>query len=195
MKIIPSFNTIKINFSSITKNQLIIILSFFTLFLLIINLVKAVKNSSNNKSSANIAEASLSGPINLNKTFIFKTSSSGNTPFKYTIMNASLQNQAVVAGQVVSAIQGKTFLIINLKLNNGSMTPLSINTKDYIRLIIGTDKSDLLAADFHSDPVVVQPISAKLTRLGFVVPSNIKTYQLKIGELEGNKKDVDIHFK
>ena len=70
-----------------------------------------------------------------------------------------------------------------------------MNTKDYVRLSInGTDK-ELLAPEIHNDPVVIQAISTKSTRVGFPLSASDKKLKLFIGEINGNKTQIELNFK
>lgn len=133
----------------------------------------------------------------INKEFIFPLRDSSSIEvgkIKYTIENAQLMDEIIIKGQRATAIEGKTFLIINLKLTNELDQPIKINTRDYIRLIIDKNEQDLIAPDIHNDPVEIQPISTKLTRVGVPLDENFKTIQLKIGEINGEKTTLDINF-
>jgi hypothetical protein len=112
---------------------------------------------------------------------------------KYTLVSGELTDQILVNGQKATAVSGKTFLIINIKLTNDSNNKATINTRDYIRLSTGSD-SEWLAPDIHNDPVEVQPISTKYTRLGFPVDSNVKNFKVRVGEINGDKTTLDLTF-
>lgn len=132
--------------------------------------------------------------MNINRTFDFPiTNDSGNKvgEFKYTINNAELRNQIVVKGQKATAIKGRTFLILNLKIDNPTDERVEINARNYIRLSIN-DSSELYAPDIHNDPIEVQAKSVKETRVGFAINNSYKKLQLQVGEISGNKTSVDL---
>lgn len=112
----------------------------------------------------------------------------------YFIDNVELRDEIVVKGQKATALKGKSFLIINLKITNNSNSPIIINTKDYVRLIVSNNDKELIAPDIHNDPVEVQAISTKLTRLGFPVNDSDTTLSLKVGEINGSKTDIPLSF-
>jgi hypothetical protein len=134
--------------------------------------------------------------LTLNKEFTFATyNNSGNKlgEFKYTIENAELRDEIIVRGQKATAIQGKTFLILNIKLTNDQDKNLNINSRDYVRLSSGNN--EWLAPDVHNDPLEIQAISTKYSRLGFAVFDNQRNFKLKVGEIDKDKTDIEINFK
>lgn len=133
----------------------------------------------------------------LNKEFDFPLKDSTGkevSKFKYIIESVDLRDEIVVKGQKATAIQGKIFLIINLKIVNEHNQGVQINTKDYVRLSLNGNKTEWLASDFHNDPVEIQAISTKQTRLGFAVNNSDKNPLLRIGEINGEKIELPIKF-
>jgi len=133
----------------------------------------------------------------INKDFEFPIKDSdGNTvtTISYAIQSAQIQDQIIVKGQKATAVTGRTFLIINLKLSNKSNKLIQINTRDYVRLGVNGDDKDLLAPDIHNDPVQVQPIATEYTKLGFPVNTSDKKFTLYIGEIDGSKSAVPLQF-
>ena len=86
-------------------------------------------------------------------------------------------------------------MIINLKIINDLNSCVQINTKDYVRLSLNGDKNVWLAPDIHNDPVEVQAISTKLTRVGFAISTSDKNIILRIGEINGAKTDIPVDPK
>jgi hypothetical protein len=112
---------------------------------------------------------------------------------KYKIENAELYDSLIVKGQRAKAVKGRQFLIINLKLDNEFSQSIQIKTADYIRLVVN-NKNEQLAPDIHNDPVEVQPISTKYTRVGFPINETDKDLVIKVGEISGDKTDIRINF-
>jgi hypothetical protein len=133
----------------------------------------------------------------LNKEFSFSlTDEKGKSVsnFKYTIENAELRNEIIVKGQKATAIKGRVFLILNLKINNSLNQNIKINSKDYIRLSVNGSK-EKLAPDIHNDPVEVQAISTKVTRLGLAINDTDKDIVLQVGEINGKKESIKLDLK
>lgn len=172
-------------------------LGFLVIILLIIGglfLISKPRSAGNN-ANTQISLPSALATKELNKDFSFPIKDDKGTEvgkITYTIQNAEIRNEIIVNGQKATAIKGKAFLIFNLKLTNNTNNGISLNSKDYIR--ISTDKKEWLAPDIHNDPVNVQAISTKLTRLGFPINENDKKFTVAVGEINGEKTDFDLLF-
>jgi len=113
---------------------------------------------------------------------------------KYQIQNIELRDEIVVKGKRATAIKGRTFLIVNLRVTNDYQSAIEINTRDYVRLSVNNSK-ERLAADIHNDPVEIQPISTKETRLGFPINDSDNDLKLFIGEINGKKEELKLNLK
>ena len=145
----------------------------------------------------NLSQAKPLATQALNRTFEFPlVDGEGKevSKIKYIIEGAELQDEIIVKGQRAYAVEGRTFLILNIKIINNYDQGIQINAKDYIRLIInGT--SDRVAADVHNDPIQIQAISTKQTRLGFPIDDTYKSLVLQIGEIKGEKQTLNLDLK
>jgi hypothetical protein len=151
--------------------------------------VQTFNTVDNSKIQVPVAKAQ----SDLNRDFSFQLASGKQTyKFTYTIESAQLVDQIIVQGQLAKAVAGKNFLILNLKVTNDNTQGIQINTRDFVRLSGGD--TEWLAADVHNDPVEIQAISTKYTRLGFPVDENQKNFKLQIGEITGDKTIVDLNF-
>jgi hypothetical protein len=111
---------------------------------------------------------------------------------KYIIENAELRDEIVVKGKKASAVAGKRFLVLNLKITNDTNQNISMNTKDYVRLFVNGNESEPLSPNIHNDPVVVDAISVKPTRIGFAINEADSNLKIKIGEIKGEKQTIDL---
>lgn len=114
--------------------------------------------------------------------------------FKYIVQNAELTREIIVKGQKNTLVKGRAFLVLNLKINNDGKQKIQVNTRDYLRITVNGNEAELLAPDIHNDPVEVQPISTKFTRVGYVIDDTAQNIKLQIGEIDGVKKTVDLNF-
>lgn len=134
----------------------------------------------------------------INKSFDFPVNDAQGrqiTTIKYVVQSADLQNQIVVKGQTATAIAGRAFLIINLKLTNNSDKDIQINTRDYLRLTVNGNDTEHLAPDIYNDPVDVQAISTKYTRAGFAINTTDKNLKLYVGEISGDKTPIQLNLQ
>lgn len=136
---------------------------------------------------------------NLNRSFNFPlTDEEGESvgSFDYTIENVELRKQIIVQGKRATSVEGRVFLILNLKVINNLDQAISLNTRDYIRVIVNNNSKELLAPDIHNDPVEVQAISTKYSRLGLAINSTDinNPIILQIGEIGGKKQTIEVKF-
>jgi len=114
------------------------------------------------------------------------------TEVKFSLESAELRDEIIVKGQRATAIEGRAFVILTIKITSGFNRGLEINSRDYFRLTVNDNEGELLAPEIHNDPVTVQPKSTKYTRLGFPVNETDRNLRLIIGEIEGEKTVIDL---
>lgn len=142
-----------------------------------------------------VMDAKMTKPINREFTFpLVDAKGDEVTRITYTVEAAELRDEIITQGKRASAVKGRTFLIIPIKITNNFDKALEIQSKDYMRLVVGGNDIELRAADLHSDPVTVQAISTKLSRLGFAINDTDTNVKLLIGELNGTKETIEISF-
>ncbi len=132
----------------------------------------------------------------INKTFSFPVKGSDGAPvatLAYTITDVAEQNEIILQGEKATAVSGRTFFIVNLKITNPSQQGIQINARDYVRLST-KGNNEQLAPDIHNDPVMVQAISTKYSRLGFPVNASDKKFVLSVGEINGSKTAIPVNF-
>jgi hypothetical protein len=118
------------------------------------------------------------------------------TNFNYQIVNAEIRNEIIVNGKPAVAIKGKTFLVLSINIENAYNQAINVNAKDYVRLTLNNNPSVMYAADIHNDPVNIQAISTKPTRIGFVIDDSIKNMAILVGEIKNtNKQKITLNFK
>jgi hypothetical protein len=113
---------------------------------------------------------------------------------KYSIQTAELRKDIVVNGQTAKAVPGRAFLILTIKLSNDLNRSVDMNTRDYVRLATAGKEDEWLAPEIHNDPVEIQAISVKYTRLGFAVDDNDKGFILQVGDINQNKDKIELKF-
>ncbi len=113
---------------------------------------------------------------------------------KFFIENAELRDEIIVKGKRALAVKGRTFLIFNLKVTNDYTLPVSINSRDYFRVLVGKN-AEKLAPEIHNDPVEIQAISTKYTRIGLPIDDSDKEITLQVGEINGKKENIKFTFK
>lgn len=130
--------------------------------------------------------------IDLNQTIDIPVDST-QQDITYTIVDAEIKDTIVLKGTNARAVDGKQFLILNLKLSNRSEQRVRLNTRDYVRLGVN-GQEERLAPSIHNDPVEVQPISDQYTRLGFSVNKSDTDYVLYLGEISEEKIEIPVQL-
>jgi hypothetical protein len=178
-----------------TKKIVGLIAGIIVLVLAFVFFTRSNKSSNTSLQANNSVSAKSSATIG--KEFEFPIKDDGGkevSKFKYTVESAEVRDEIVVKGQKVNSSDGRTFLVINLKLANTLDRMMQINSRDYIRLIRNGNPNEQLAPDVHNDPVEVQAISTKLTRVAFPINNTDTDLQLQIGEIAGEKQIVPVTF-
>lgn len=194
------FGNLKKKFSENKKMFTFVPVVIIGIFLII--LIGSFFRNMTDKSSvmgAHSTDTSLNKPIaekTLNKSFAFPILNDEDKEvgkIQYTVEKVALRDEFVINGQKASALEGRAFLILSLKMKNDTENTVSINTRDFVRLKIkGSD--EILAPTIHNDPVDVQAISSLPTQLGFPITDDVRSFTLQIGEISGKKETVEVKF-
>lgn len=172
---------------------------FLVIGILVIFLVYRIQGSRSNevKGETNgrveVKDARSSKDVNFNFSFPLKDSNKETvSEVKVTIESAELRDEIIVKGKKATSVKGRTFLVLNIKVKNEYDQAIEVNTRNYIRLSVNGNEDEWLAPDIHNDPLEVQAISTKMTRMGFPVNESDKDFVLQIGEITGDKQKVEL---
>lgn len=183
---------------NLPTNKLFTIIFFGILFIGVVYFIGAV-SSGLNKPSGNKTELSPPKAIqSVSKEFSFPLKDQKGeeiSKLKYVLENVELRDQIVVKGQKATAILGRDFLVVNLKITNDFNKNVQINTRDYLRLSRNDNDKELLAPEIHNDPVEIQATSTKFTRVAFAINESDKKLKLRVGELDKDKTIIDLTVK
>jgi hypothetical protein len=116
------------------------------------------------------------------------------TKIKFSIDTVEKTDQVLVKDQVFTAKNNKMFLIVNLQLKNDATSALNILPGDLVRLSYGSSPDNKFAPDLHNNLVLVSAISTKTDRVGFVIPNDVRSFKIFVGELEGKKEEINVDF-
>ena len=197
---IPKISLPKLNFKlpNLPYKKLSIYALVGVAFLLVLWLVtKSLTNGSSSVAgtSTQIKIKSAKASQMIEREFLFPLTDGNGvsvSQLRYFIEKAEKMDEIVVKGQRATAIKGRTFLIITLKIANDYNRAIEINTKDYIRLSVNGNQNEWLAPDVHNDPVLVQASSTKFTRVGFPINDSDQELLLRAGEIEGEKELIQL---
>lgn len=156
-------------------------------------LIRTVASKTPSSPNTNIAAPYKTLELNREFSYTVKNSAGEDTDMKihFKLEKLELAKEIVAKGQRATAISGRSFLLLTIKLTNNEEVGIEIDTRDYVRLSVDGSE-EKLAADIHNDPVEVQPLSTKTTRIGFPVNDTIKKVTLYIGEIKGEKEAIAI---
>ena len=155
----------------------------------------ATNTNTNSASSQKPSAPIVKAKQGINKEFNFPIKDVDGkeiSKIKYFISSASLQDEILVKGERARAVKGRTFLILDLKITNPYKQGVQINSRDYVRLVVNNKLSELIAADIHNDPVEVQAIATKSTRIGFPINEADHNLDIQVGEINGSKTTVKL---
>lgn len=183
------------------KKTVFLVAALFILVAIAVAIKSRSINVSRKNSSSTLGEkVEINGPLktlDVNREFQFPVKDAKGkvvTKLKYFIEKAELRDEIVVKGQKATAVKGRVFLIIYLKVTNEFSQKLDINTRNYIRLSVNGNENEWLAPDIHNDPVEVQAQSTKATRLGYPINESDTKLLLRVGEIDGDKERVELNF-
>jgi hypothetical protein len=182
----------QINFKKLLPALFVVGAAGLTIFV-ISRLLAKVSSTSSDVTRVSVAGAKATNQLNRDFLFPLKDAKGTTvTEMKFTLENAELRDEIIVKGKRAVAIEGRTFLILTFKITSDYTKSLEINTKNYFRLTKNGNETDLLAADIHNDPVIVQPTSTKYTRIGWPIDDSDQDLVMLVGEIEGEKTKVEL---
>lgn len=183
-------------FISRLPKRLVLIFIFIIGVIVVARFLSTDKDSPETTTSAeNIVEAKEVQSLDREFIFPLRSGTEDISEIKYFLDDVELREEIVVQGQKATAVPGRIFLIVTLKISNEFEQTIEMNTRDYLRLIIDGNQNEKLAPDIHNDPVEIQAISTKYTRLGFAIDDNDKPLALQIGEINGEKEIIELDLR
>lgn len=178
------------------KKLVLLGVAIIVALLVIFTLKNILANQGNQTADSRVSLREAKAKVDINKNFSFPLKDQKGeevSRIEYSIIDAQLQDQIVSKGKSYTTVKGRTILVLNIKITNQYDKSIEINTRDYIRLVVG-DSKELLAADIHNDSVMIQAISTKYTRLGFPIYDSDKNLKILVGEIGTKKEEVAINF-
>lgn len=137
-----------------------------------------------------------SSKVNVNKTFSIPIKSSDGKPtgqdLKVTVTTIEQTDSILIQNKPAKTKNGKTFLLVNMEIQNDTKTELKIKPVDMVRLVSSDGKN--FAADVYNNDVSAKAVSIQKTRVGYVVEKSQRTFRLLIGEVRGTQEPIDVNF-
>ena len=110
-----------------------------------------------------------------------------------TLTDADIDNVLLIQGKRATTREGKTFLIINMEVENKFEVPLYIFPIDLLRLVREDGKP--IAPSVHQGTVEIRPVSVKKSNVGFVINPDEKAFRIEVGDVSSEKQILEISFK
>lgn len=126
----------------------------------------------------------------IGKNFEFSVKKYSKDKFKLNLLGVSKVKMVTTQNQPVLAKEGEAFLLVYLETENNSEAPITIDSRNYFRLLGEGDKK--FAPDFYNGPVQIEPLSVKKDQIGFVIQEDRKELKLQVGEIDGLKETIEI---
>lgn len=203
-RIIGKFNRLNFRrrnyYTGFSNNQLntkrIVPYAILVIFALTsVGIVIYLLRNTNSSSDINIADAK--AVFTVNKEFstpLFDNKGKEVFKIRYTIETVEKRDEIIAKGQRARSVKGRTFLIVNIKIVNDYNQSVTIQSRDYIRISLNNDKNQWLAPDIHNDPIEIQAISTKFTRVGIAINDSDSNIVIRVGEINGPKEDIEINI-
>lgn len=150
----------------------------------------SVSNSENEEDKNPVLDE-----VDLGQSYTFSALNSsgvvaGEVTFRIT--KAEKTKEVLVQGRPANAKGDKAFLVLHIEIDNAEVEKRYISPVDILRLV--NEEGKKFAPDIHSDVVEIQPISTKITRVGFVTQESNNNFLIQVGELDGEKSELQISF-
>ena len=161
--------------------------------------VVSQKKSNNSSSVKGVTSPMGRQLFEINKSFQFPAYTAdrklASKKVDFTVTTVEKTNEIIIKGKRATAVAGRAFLIVNLKISSDASDSLFLNSRNFIR-IKSKDSDDMLAPDIHNDTVEVQPQSTKITRVGVPIDAGTNEFTVYIGELDKvkDRTEIPVHF-
>lgn len=176
-------------------------LSVFVIVILLVGGFAAFKYSSNDinlgaKGEALGLTSSTDSIVAVNRRFEIpiknKDGSETGERLGITITTIEKTQNILIKNSPAKTKNGKTFLVLNIEIQNDTKKQLTVRPVDMVRLIGDDGRS--YAPDVHNNDVGVEAVSLRKTRVGYVVDESKKNFKLLIGEVRGQQEAIEIGF-
>lgn len=167
---------------------------FFSLTLLIISLIFGFflfKTRSSKLKQFTPSQKTVSLEKKWNFNAFDRSGKTLETTVSLSLVSSQRTNQIFVRNKPVRTTPDKSFLVLNLELENKNPERLYFYTSDYVRFVAEGKK---LEADFKNPRLEIAPFSTKKDKLAFLVEDKENKFQIQIGELAGLPETIEISF-
>lgn len=174
---------------------------FFLILILIISVVifwsfRSRFNSQKEESSLSLKEkaASVTAEMEIGRSFDLNAKDLNNKDAKvgFTLVEVKKVKQVSTQNKPLESLPGEEFLVLSLEFANDKNFSLKANSQDLIRLV--KEENKRYAPDFFNGWIEIPAFSVKKDELAFVVSEDQKEFKLQVGNIEGEKTEIEIKF-
>jgi hypothetical protein len=112
--------------------------------------------------------------------------------FNLTVTNAQFSDSILVQGKRARPVKGKTFLVLNMEIENSHKVQLYAFPADLFRFEREDGKK--FAPSVHQGTVLVRPQATKKNNVAFVVLPSEKKFKIEVGDVGETKETLEITF-
>jgi len=113
--------------------------------------------------------------------------------FKMTVTNAQFADSILVQGKRARPVTGKTFLVLNMEIENPYKVSLYAFPVDLFRQVREDGKK--FAPSVHQGTVLIRPEATKKSNVAFVVLPTDKKFKVEVGDVNTPKETLEITFR
>lgn len=112
--------------------------------------------------------------------------------FTLTVTNAQFADSILVQGKKARPVQGKTFLVLNMEIENTYKVQLYSFPVDLFRFV--REDGQKFAPSVHQGTVLIRPQATKKNNVAFVVLPTDKKFKIEVGDINEPKETLEISF-
>ena len=112
--------------------------------------------------------------------------------FNLTVTSTQFADSILVQGKRATPVKGKTFLVINMEIENPFKVSLYAFPVDLFRFV--REDGQKFAPSVHQGAVRIRPESTKKSNAAFIVLPNEKKFKIEVGDINSPKETLEITF-
>ena len=155
---------------------------------------RSKSGSQSDTSNQIVSENGVSAALNKKINFPIKDSSGKDTGNQLVVnfTNVERSEKILYKGRPLSPRESKDFIVVNIEIENSTKDRLTVRPADFMRLVDTQGRQ--FAADIQTDPIKVEPLSIKRTRIVYIVADNLRDLKFLIGQINADRETVEVRI-